>query len=150
MRVSSRVRVVLLCSTVITCFYITTIVFFFFFQAEDGIRDLTVTGVQTCALPICDVEDNQNKAQHLPLLALEVKGLESQVLNYDRQFPKQADLGDFIKDMTRVSQQLALHEWKYQPAAPKRGDAYFELPIQMNFQGEFLNGYSFFTEVRHL
>src|SRR5688572_33191975 len=26
----------------------------FFFQAEDGIRDLTVTGVQTCALPICE------------------------------------------------------------------------------------------------
>src|SRR6266496_6094401 len=26
---------------------------FFFFQAEDGIRDLYVTGVQTCALPIC-------------------------------------------------------------------------------------------------
>src|SRR5688572_32018452 len=29
--------------------------FFFFFQAEDGIRDLTVTGVQTCALPIYGV-----------------------------------------------------------------------------------------------
>src|SRR2546430_289035 len=28
---------------------------FFFFQAEDGIRDLTVTGVQTCALPIYDL-----------------------------------------------------------------------------------------------
>src|SRR5256712_2721076 len=28
-------------------------VIFFFFQAEDGIRDLIVTGVQTCALPIC-------------------------------------------------------------------------------------------------
>src|SRR5256886_3254884 len=28
----------------------------FFFQAEDGIRDLTVTGVQTCALPIYDVQ----------------------------------------------------------------------------------------------
>ena len=26
--------------------------FFFFFQAEDGIRDYDVTGVQTCALPI--------------------------------------------------------------------------------------------------
>src|SRR2546427_5541566 len=36
------------CSLVV-CFY-----FFFFFQAEDGIRDLTVTGVQTCALPIWD------------------------------------------------------------------------------------------------
>src|SRR5215203_6338937 len=29
------------------CFF-----FFFFFQAEDGIRDIGVTGVQTCALPI--------------------------------------------------------------------------------------------------
>src|SRR5689334_24092054 len=34
------------------CFFILFIVFFFFFQAEDGIRDGTVTGVQTCALPI--------------------------------------------------------------------------------------------------
>src|SRR2546422_9759686 len=33
-------------------FSVCFIVFFFFFQAEDGIRDVAVTGVQTCALPI--------------------------------------------------------------------------------------------------
>src|SRR6266852_6928284 len=33
-------------------------VVFFFFQAEDGIRDATVTGVQTCALPISDFFKN--------------------------------------------------------------------------------------------
>src|SRR2546426_4797513 len=33
--------------------------FFFFFQAEDGIRDYKVTGVQTCALPIFDLSDAQ-------------------------------------------------------------------------------------------
>src|SRR5437764_11797491 len=33
-----------------SCFLLT--LFFFFFQAEDGIRDTSVTGVQTCALPI--------------------------------------------------------------------------------------------------
>src|SRR5256885_5441471 len=32
----------------------TLLVCFFFFQAEDGIRDYKVTGVQTCALPIFD------------------------------------------------------------------------------------------------
>src|SRR5207245_8034563 len=32
--------------------YLCVVVVFFFFQAEDGIRDATVTGVQTCALPI--------------------------------------------------------------------------------------------------
>src|SRR5205807_3646752 len=33
--------------------YSSVFFFFFFFQAEDGIRDYKVTGVQTCALPIC-------------------------------------------------------------------------------------------------
>src|SRR2546430_5258255 len=37
----------------ITNFTSLALAVFFFFQAEDGIRDLTVTGVQTCALPIC-------------------------------------------------------------------------------------------------
>src|SRR2546430_4629575 len=36
----------------ILCYVCRCFFFFFFFQAEDGIRDLTVTGVQTCALPI--------------------------------------------------------------------------------------------------
>src|SRR6478752_8224862 len=31
--------------------------YFFFFQAEDGIRDVAVTGVQTCALPISERSD---------------------------------------------------------------------------------------------
>src|SRR5207253_8678464 len=39
-----RCRAVFVCSRVFL---------FFFFQAEDGIRDGHVTGVQTCALPIC-------------------------------------------------------------------------------------------------
>src|SRR2546421_3060802 len=40
---------------------------FFFFQAEDGIRDLIVTGVQTCALPICGrtLLGNRRKTRHL-------------------------------------------------------------------------------------
>src|SRR2546430_5525720 len=45
----------------LTVFFIVTlffIFFFFFFQAEDGIRDLTVTGVQTCALPILRLRSN--------------------------------------------------------------------------------------------
>ena len=39
--------------SVLSCYCI----FFFFFQAEDGIRDRLVTGVQTCALPISKFAD---------------------------------------------------------------------------------------------
>src|SRR5260370_30988561 len=38
--------------------------FFFFFQAEDGIRDSSVTGVQTCALPISTIDDTLRHRQY--------------------------------------------------------------------------------------
>src|SRR5256884_2627372 len=37
------------------CHHSYLLLFFFFFQAEDGIRDVAVTGVQTCALPISTI-----------------------------------------------------------------------------------------------
>src|SRR3712207_9443660 len=50
--------------------------YFFFFQAEDGIRDIGVTGVQTCALPIFMMLDvdfaelREGFLQYLPIGAL--------------------------------------------------------------------------------
>src|SRR5215471_6938798 len=41
------------------------LLFFFFFQAEDGIRDLYVTGVQTCALPISVAERGRGWREQL-------------------------------------------------------------------------------------
>src|SRR2546430_13532894 len=43
---------ILVFAKIISLLHVWSCVMFFFFQAEDGIRDLTVTGVQTCALPI--------------------------------------------------------------------------------------------------
>ena len=40
------------------CYF--NVLFFFFFQAEDGIRDWSVTGVQTCALPIYITDGKYN------------------------------------------------------------------------------------------
>src|SRR5256885_8483796 len=49
-----RLFIIFLSNDLIFIFYIKSfyVLFFFFFQAEDGIRDYKVTGVQTCALPI--------------------------------------------------------------------------------------------------
>src|SRR2546426_1868984 len=48
------------------------IFFFFFFQAEDGIRDYKVTGVQTCALPISVLLAPQLALDPVPLAPLEL------------------------------------------------------------------------------
>src|SRR5437773_5986252 len=43
------------------------VLYFFFFQAEDGIRDRDVTGVQTCALPISSKHQHGNgRSAHVP------------------------------------------------------------------------------------
>src|SRR2546430_12893388 len=57
-------------------------VVFFFFQAEDGIRDLTVTGVQTCALPIFPTPVNEP------------------VLSYAPGTPERADLKRTLKELS--------------------------------------------------
>src|SRR5687767_15292902 len=54
----------------------TLIFFFFFFQAEDGIRDKLVTGVQTCALPISQTEGKLLAARLQHLVKLVVVGGE--------------------------------------------------------------------------
>src|SRR5687767_3112982 len=53
--------------------WVTLLFFFFFFQAEDGIRDKLVTGVQTCALPILPAPSRWRSVlsqPHLGLIAL--------------------------------------------------------------------------------
>src|SRR5437870_7028451 len=83
---SGQLLVGLLCAkdTLIVVNKLTSI-FFFFFQAEDGIRDGHVTGVQTCALPIWPradrlasprawVESRPVRGQSVPARPLELRG----------------------------------------------------------------------------
>src|SRR5689334_23392655 len=49
----------------------------FFFQAEDGIRDGTETGVQTCALPICEAAKRKSPSGRRARTALGAKQAES-------------------------------------------------------------------------
>src|SRR5438874_1833027 len=57
--------------------------FFFFFQAEDGIRDLYVTGVQTCALPIYSLVHDAGALK----LLLKLFGPARVALGSDYPFP---------------------------------------------------------------
>src|SRR2546427_6642096 len=65
--------------------------FFFFFQAEDGIRDLTVTGVQTCALPILP------QAQQIDILGrVPIRPSRDEVEHLE---PRRQDLADVSSRM---------------------------------------------------
>src|SRR5207302_7335651 len=66
--------------------------FVFFFQAEDGIRDFHVTGVQTCALPICfESEDEQ---EFFSRIQGDVAGASEIAENKFGSFVREADEAD--------------------------------------------------------
>src|SRR5688500_11594604 len=63
-------------------FFFIMILVFFFFQAEDGIRDYKVTGVQTCALPI--LKEMRDRGNMTPVLILTALGaIEDRVRGLD-------------------------------------------------------------------
>src|SRR5256886_3730773 len=59
----------------------------FFFQAEDGIRDLTVTGIQTCALPISRLKEASEKAK-IELSTLLTTDIDLPFISSDNSGPK--------------------------------------------------------------
>src|SRR5699024_11719785 len=79
---------------------------FFFFQAEDGIRDRNVTGVQTCALPILKIRIGQqnpeigNLEKNFRLIEEAVHAAESADIDL-LLLPELATCGYFPKDMLR-------------------------------------------------
>src|SRR6266542_5047279 len=55
------------------------VIYFFFFQAEDGIRAATVTGVQTCALPISRGRGSARGSRDLPVSDLTMRVRDAMV-----------------------------------------------------------------------
>src|SRR2546425_4945828 len=71
------------------------VVVFFFFQAEDGIRDKLVTGVQTCALPISQVEgeaDGQDPRWELIRQLVEYKKFKDAAAQFQVLEARQEDV----------------------------------------------------------
>src|SRR3989475_5088316 len=83
------------------------LVVFFFFQAEDGIRDLTVTGVQTCALPILK-KGAAAVAKEVGIDEVVAEVLPSQKADFVKKLQRQgrnvAMVGDGLNDAPALAQ----------------------------------------------
>ena len=75
---------------------------FFFFQAEDGIRDLIVTGVQTCALPIANVILVDTRNNYEVEIGTFKGAINPQTTNF-RNFPEWVQRNEDIFDKPKIA-----------------------------------------------
>src|SRR5436309_15283875 len=95
---------------------------FFFFQAEDGIRDFHVTGVQTCALPICfeAASKLRMEATSMPAELDEVRrrimqlGIEREGLRKEKDRASKERLAKIEGDLAGLKEQGAALEARWQ------------------------------------
>src|SRR6266513_5634470 len=101
----------------------------FFFQAEDGIRDRNVTGVQTCALPISGrfkdyiamPKFNRYRSLHTTVIGPEGRPLEIQVRT--REMHEEAEYG------------IAAH-WRYKGKRRRRSDEAWETWVRQLMEAQ--------------
>ena len=105
------------------CFFLFVFFYFFFFQAEDGIRDVAVTGVQTCALPISQHILSIVGGKHPLVKRLSFRGKEyGFVPNLEEMsFGEYIDLDSYLSDMQQLHKTVGV---LYRPIVKEKGDLY--------------------------
>lgn len=93
---------------------------------------------------------DQARAMNLPLLAGEVAKMEAKLQRFNKRLPRTADLGEFVRELTRVSQDCRLRKLVHQPGQPRRLELYNEVPITMNFEGDFGTVFTFIRQMEEM
>src|SRR5436189_4265954 len=97
--------------------------FLFFFQAEDGIRDTSVTGVQTCALPISLVEGRRlerfvagvlEREEALKASAFDKSGLTRSKRRLQDALVDRLDMNPMRSEERRVGKECRARWWREQ------------------------------------
>lgn len=97
-----------------------------------------------------ELDTDRSRASTLPIVEFEVEKLRLKLQRFDKKLPKDPQLGQFLESLARLREQYSLRNWNYQPGVPKRTELFSELPIQINFEGDFLNACTFLRQTEEM
>ena len=129
-----------------TAMCVMVVGFYLFAYRPAGIRMASLR--QEIDIKQRELKDNQSRTKVRPELEQRVNELQRKVDRFDKKLPRQQDFGQFYNDITFLGRQSALTKCSVEPAAvPKRNDKFVELPIDLRFEGNFLNVFSFLRQI---
>lgn len=89
------------------------------------------------------------RASDLPRIAAENDALSLR-LAQSKRLPRHQELGDFVRDISRLGSQYSLRKFNYKYGLIKRAETYSQLPIELEFEGDLLNVFSFLKQTEEL
>ena len=96
------------------------------------------------------LREGKSQTRILPDIASEVGRLRARLDRSKKSIPKSQELPQFIRDVTTLSQQASLRKFGYKPGVATRGELVSEMPIMLNFEGDFVNVYSFLRNAEEM
>jgi len=96
------------------------------------------------------LNDNLSHVSILPAVMSEVGRMQMRLEHFDKQLPRQPELGPFINDITEVSRQANLRKVAVEPGVPNRTDLYTEWPIALKFEGDFNSVFAFLRRTEEM
>lgn len=91
----------------------------------------------------------KSRADDLPRLEAENDALSMRLARAKR-LPRQQEWADFVRDITRLGTQFSLRRFEYKYGQARREDTFSQLPLELDFEGEMLNVYSFLRQTEEL
>jgi Tfp pilus assembly protein PilO len=96
-----------------------------------------------------ELEVARDRASDLPRIAAENDALALR-LRQAKRLARRDEVADFLRDITRLGTAYSLRNFTYQYGEPRRGAAFSQLPIVVEFEGDMLGVYQFLGNVEGL
>ncbi len=97
-----------------------------------------------------DLEANRDAGARLAAVTANVERTKLRLDRFNRKLPRQEELGQFVKEITNLSQQASLRRLSNQPGEVKRRDVFSERPIALSFEGNFNDVFTFLRQAEEM
>ncbi len=97
-----------------------------------------------------DLDANRDVGQRLTAVSENVDRTRQRLERFDRKLPRQEELGQFVREITNLSQQASLRRLSNQPGEIKRRELFSERPIALSFEGNFIDVFSFLRQAEEM
>jgi Tfp pilus assembly protein PilO len=97
-----------------------------------------------------ELDANRDVSTRLAVVSANVERTRLRLERFNRKLPKQEELGQFVKEITNLSQQASLRRLSNQPGDLKRRDVFCERPISLSFEGDFNDVFSFLRQAEEM